>query len=442
MATTKKIQLSPQTDIGVWSTGVTEESARMASEVLQEDLEKHHVFFNEMGFHNHIVHHILTIYALGASPSEIKAAYDRNKAYQRPTLPVDESVVQSLHDKAKFKEYLGKEKNYPNFLEFFQREIEQKGVEKVLCEYVFSGDENAESMLARLFGGLLHPIIHFGFAIEFNQPALIAEALAQTTAHEEWTGPRFLWPAEKAAGGIGKPGKKTMLQLLEEARADKKLASSVLWEDGNKLRDGVLKRAPEEMIKYASQYRVSEDQIQEKFAEMVDVSVYFTSASQRPSKEVKFDFFYIHTVNSSIFYSKILALPFLDTRTKLRLLEWKGRMDLMMYISRNAPELYLDEITRYPIKSDWDTIITQSNRHPHDDGHLSKLVRALRNAESVCRPYEGQEKERGLKITGDSWLKIGNMVSDSVKGKGETTMWIRSTGFDEAWEQFEDRARL
>lgn len=52
MATTKKIQLSPQTDIGVWSTGVTEDSARMASEVLQEDLEKHHVFFNEMGFHS------------------------------------------------------------------------------------------------------------------------------------------------------------------------------------------------------------------------------------------------------------------------------------------------------------------------------------------------------------------------------------------------------
>lgn len=135
-------------------------------------------------------------------------------------------------------------------------------------------------------------------------------------------------------------------------------------------------------------------------------------------------------------------------------------MDLLMYISRNAPELYVDEITRYPITNDWDTIITQSNRHPHDDGHLSKLVRALRNAENVCRPYEGQEKERGLIITGDSWLKIGNMgkleplhraailgadwcvVNDSVKGKGENIMWIRSTGFDEAWAQFEDRARL
>lgn len=222
-----------------------------------------------------------------------------------------------------------------------------------------------------------------------------------------------------------------MLQLLEEARADKKLANSVHFEDGNKLRDGVLKRAPDEMIKYASQYTVSEEQMWERFVEMVDVSgeselfiptfqgsrsvlidcdiVYFTAASQRPSKQVKFDFFYIHTVNSSIFFTKILALDFLDTRTKLRLLEAKGRMDLMMYISRNAPELYLDEITKYPISNNWDALIVQGNRHPRDDGHLSKLVRALKNGESVCRPYEGRARELGLKITGDAWLRIGNM---------------------------------
>lgn len=54
MTTAKKIILSPTNDIGVWGTGVTEDSARTASEVLQEDLEKHHVFFNNMGFHSEL----------------------------------------------------------------------------------------------------------------------------------------------------------------------------------------------------------------------------------------------------------------------------------------------------------------------------------------------------------------------------------------------------
>lgn len=70
-------------------------------------------------------------------------------------MPTDEGVIQSLNDKAKFREALGKEKNYSNFLEFFQREIEQKGVERVLGEYLLAEDENAENMLARCFGGKL-----------------------------------------------------------------------------------------------------------------------------------------------------------------------------------------------------------------------------------------------------------------------------------------------
>ncbi|KAL4754496.1 hypothetical protein BDW72DRAFT_213913 [Aspergillus terricola var. indicus] len=440
MATARKVLLSPQSDTGVWSTGIAEPAAKTASAVLQENLEKHHVYFNDMGFHNHIAHQILTLYALGASPDEIQAAYDRNKTYQRQALPTHEDVVQSFHQKDKFMDALGKEKCYPDFLEFFQREIDEKGVEAVLSEYLFKQDENAESMMARLFGGLLHPIIHLGFGIEFDQPAIVAEALAQTAIHDDWTGPRFLFPAEKAAGGIGKPGRKTMLQLLEEAQANTKLANSVRFDDGNKLRDGVLKRAGKEMIKIAAQYTVSEEQIAEKYVEMVDVSVYFTAASQRPTKSVKFDFFYIHTVNSSIFFAKILSVPFLRTATKLRLLEMKGRLDLLMYISRNAPQLYLDEVTKYPINQTWESIIKQSIQHTHDDGHLVKLVRALKNGEAVCRPYEGQEREKGLKITGDSWLRVGNMVIDSVHGKGEEKMWVRSTGFDEAWDAVEDRA--
>ncbi|THC92268.1 hypothetical protein EYZ11_008250 [Aspergillus tanneri] len=269
MATARKILLSPS-DSGVFSSGIREDSARTANEVLQEDLEKHHVYFNDMGFHNHIVHHVLTIFALGASPEEIKAAYNKDKSYQRPALPADQTVIQSLYDKAEFQKCLGRHKNYPNFLAYFQQEMERKGVENVINEYLFSGDELAENLLSRLFGGLLHPLIHLGFGIEFDQPAIIAEALAQTAIHEDWMSPMFLWPAEKAAGGIGKPGKKTMVQILEEMRANKKLASSAHFNDANKMRDGVLQRAPEEMIRYAAEFTVSSDQLEEKLVEMID----------------------------------------------------------------------------------------------------------------------------------------------------------------------------
>lgn len=117
--------------------------------------------------------------------------------------------------------------------------------------------------------GFLHPLIHLGFGVEFNQPAIVAQALAQAAVHDSWIG-KLLIPAEKAAGGIGKRGTKTILQLLDEMRADKKLVESVQWLDGNKIREGILERAPDEMVKYASQYTVSAEQVEEKLAEMIN----------------------------------------------------------------------------------------------------------------------------------------------------------------------------
>jgi Questin oxidase-like len=104
---------------------------------------------------NHIVHHLLTIYALGATPAQLQRGYNVNADYQRPPVPLEPQVVQSMHDVEKFKQCLGNEKHYRDYLVFFQDEIEKKGWENVLNEYVFKGDERADDLLVRLFAGML-----------------------------------------------------------------------------------------------------------------------------------------------------------------------------------------------------------------------------------------------------------------------------------------------
>lgn len=44
---------------------------------------------------------------------------------------------------------------YTNFLLFFQNEIDNKGWQAVLREYLFQGDARSEDMLIRMFGGEL-----------------------------------------------------------------------------------------------------------------------------------------------------------------------------------------------------------------------------------------------------------------------------------------------
>jgi hypothetical protein len=197
-------------------------------------------------------------------------------SYQRPAQPLKESIVNDMHDPSRFKTYLGKEQYYHDFLVYFQQEIDKKGWQATLQEHLLSETELADDLLVRMYAGFLHPIIHLGFGIEFQQPAIIAEALAQAAVHDNWMASLF-YGCEKAANERrGKEdGTKTIIQILNECKKDEKLAKSVRIDDGNKIRDGILKRAPEEMVRYAAQYVVDEAELEQKTAEMINATGMF-----------------------------------------------------------------------------------------------------------------------------------------------------------------------
>ncbi|KZM27933.1 uncharacterized protein EKO05_0010063 [Ascochyta rabiei] len=443
MASGSRIHLEASQQPQYYVKCLTIESAKITSELLQANHEKHHIFFNKFGFHNHIAHHLLTLFALNATPKEIQQGYDTNVDYQRPPEPLKDSIVDDMHDPERFKTYLGKEQYYHDFLMFFQKEIDAKTWQEVLNEYVFARDERAEDLLSRMYAGFLHPIIHTGFGVEFQQPAIVAEGLAQACVHDKWMNSLFLGVEQAAEKNRSKGDRKTIVQLLEEVKKDDELSNAAHWEDGNKIRDGVMKRSPEKMVGIASQYTIREDDdLEEKTAEMINAAVYFTAAAQRPPHQVKFDFYYMHCVTSSVFFSNFLSSTnnFLTPATKRRLLEWKVWNDIVMYTSRHSPALHLSEITDYTPKqnSNWDEIILRVNKL-EDDGHASKLIRALANGQKSCQPYEDKP---GFVINEDMWRKIGHMAIDSVEA-GEPH-WTRSCGFDQAWKDvpLRDEAKL
>ena len=148
----------------------------------------------------------------------------------------------------------------------------------MLQEYLFSGTEVAEDLLVRMYAGFLHPIIHLGFGVEFKQPAIIAEALAQGAVHDSWIGELFVECERKVGDKEGKTGeknKKSIMQILEECRKDEKVRESARFSDANKIRDGIMKRAKEEMVAYAAQYVVEKD-VERATAEMIDAAGLFT----------------------------------------------------------------------------------------------------------------------------------------------------------------------
>lgn len=128
-------------------------SAEKTSNLLQQNFESFHVFWNFKGYHNHQVHYLLTAYALGANPDEIQTAFDKNVSYQRSRLPLDEGLVQKLSDERYFKSLTGNDTYFNDYTVFFQRKFEQEGWQKVVNQYVFSRSELADDLLVGLFAG-------------------------------------------------------------------------------------------------------------------------------------------------------------------------------------------------------------------------------------------------------------------------------------------------
>lgn len=132
----------------------------------------------------------------------------------------------------------------------------------------------------------------------------------------------------------------------------------------------------------------------------------------------------------------------LSTENKIRLLEWKVRLDITMYASRKCPDMRLDEIRDYKPKypSGWEGIEERVCNF-NDDGHAAKLIRALAHGQQICQPYEGKDSFR---VKHNDWLQMGHMAIDSVENteKFRVSTWVRSAGFEEAWKDIPLRSQL
>ncbi|KAI1819633.1 HypA protein [Xylaria intraflava] len=439
MATSRIINITTD-NTGLSHGKPSEAAAKKVTQLLQDDLEKHHCFFNQRGFHDHISHHLLSLYAIGGTAEQIQTAYDDNSHYQRSLPEARASEIEVLHDFEEAKKKLGNEAYYPDFLVFFQNEIDKKGWQAVLSEYLFKGDERSDDLLFRMFGGELtsafHPIIQLMFGIEWQQPAIIAMGLAQAAVHkDEMT--VFLQSSEAAAKASTAPMPE-ITSLYKEAAANEKLSTACRPGDFNKLPDGVIKRAFDDAVRISAKVNVKPEEVEEKTIEMYNAAIYIASgAAIRAGKEPRFDFFLMHHITVAPIFIAINAQPWIPTAVKARLLEWKIRLDILEYPARACPEVSLEKIISYVPKPETQKPLADLISRVqalHDDGHVSKLIRAIAICEEAGKPYEDKP---AMKIKGALWTKVNQLVVEGAEGDGPT--WVRDAGLAEAWKDIPDR---
>lgn len=431
-----QIRLSPKHPGIVRGVGaIPSGSLETASRLLQRNHDEHHIFWRDFAGHNHTVHNVLTSLALGATPAELQSAFEDNLPGQRPLPPADEEVICSFYDEAKFYEKIGDLTQYTNYMVFFETLIEERGWEDVVTEYCLSRSKVADAILTRMFDGAFHSIIHLGLGIEFGQASIIAEGLAQAAVHDHLGTDPFFVDAEKLANNSVYE-KHNLVDLFKEARANETIRTAARWDDFavTKMKKGVLGRSLKEMTQLAAKFRVAPEEVEERMAEMISCCAYMAGAPQREGKARKIDFFYMHDVTGSIFLTVLARQPWISTADKARMIEWKCRLDLAWYASCGVPELDERNISEYsggPADGmDWNRLYKAINAM-HDDGHVAKFVRALKNGEEVSQPFE--KDNPAFPVKGDMWLRLARMAYDATVGRPHEEKWIHFAGFDQAW---------
>ncbi|CAO3631229.1 unnamed protein product [Cunninghamella blakesleeana] len=419
--------------------GITPNKTKVAEGLLTKNNRIHHIFFNEKKFHNHLTHHILAAYSLGANEEQLEKIYAEHASYQRPLPP----LLNETFTRDNYLNHLGKAEAYTSYLRFFEKEIEEHGIINTVRRFVWSGD-----MLSRTLGGALHAIIHIGYGVEFSIPGQTAEglALAACTSSDLSSMIGDLPPISTSLVPIHaydilhdhhdeekveKKDTPTILEIVESIRNNKYFDDAVTSDDDLKLTKLLTQPHIHKVYDHVKQWIHdhrwdTRAAVNERLKELYTSIVLIYGASgfkvnDEHNQRVQLDFFLMHALTSSYFLH--VFAPHIHINEASSLIQAHLLTTLLYYVAMGRPPIQLDRLLAYKSPTlfrddqphDWLHVL--SSTLTEEDVHTVKAVRSIALADILY----GNDPN-GL---GDAYIKASQLTID-LHGK-----WTFGVGFDE-----------
>ena len=396
--------------------------------LIQKDAACHHLFFNDDGFHNHLVHQLLADYSLGADVLRLEKVYQDNALYQRPRRPDKSGFVWDSLD------CLGNDDYYTDYVNFFLEELQTTGIKRCVEHYIFEQDPKL-GMFARFFAGVYHPMIHLGYGIEFGIPLMVAEGLAWVAVHQgrfqKFFGPINTSNQEsnpEKHANLNRAYSLTALNIASSVYQDTRIDGRISWEDGDKYATVINTMADllQEHIQPWKPLAVLDGTqgLRAAATELQILAATLHAGPHRQGQETMLDFFLMHTLTSSLFlhcYVELLEPPYAAC-----LLQGKFAVDLAYYIAHGRPRLNMEQFADYSKLLSWDQIIAKAIAS--EDDHVPKAVRALIHASRY---------DKTKVFSFETYQAIASLtVNDQL-------YWsLDAIGFEEAWKGDREKTSL
>ncbi|KAG2222344.1 hypothetical protein INT45_009817 [Circinella minor] len=420
--------------------------------LIDKNHKEHHIFFNNDGFHNHLLHHYLSALSLGATNQRLQEIYDFHASYMRP-LPDAIHTIDLNSEKNDYQELFGNHDAYTSFLNFFTKEIKHHGMMDTIRKWVFRQDND---MLSRTIGGIYHPLIHLGYAVEFNLPNVAAEGLAlaaceddsllpflkaTTTTSSEVTGQSDESQKEDEQEYTSKSGTETFESIIAKVKNDSDLDGLVEFGDArSSFKIFTNDKAIAILGEYAAQWEYKDPQT--SLRELYIQSMLLYASTGIRGQEIKLDFFLMHCLTSM--HAMQVILPHLSSVQVERSLRFHVVQALLLYVRCGRPSLEIKSLQNYKAPgmnkdndNPWLDVVRQALNAR--DVHCIKAIRALALGQIIYRDAFNNNEDLWLKAA-QATLSVAGVHEDTTECENFTEETRRcwnfdGIGFEETWNE-------
>lgn len=360
--------------------GASEKSKLKVEQLIRANNHNYGFLFNNRKFHNHCPHHLVSAFFLGATPEQLTAIFEKEANDLTPWSDENDSELLD----SDWKTFLGNRNYEHEFFNFFSDKVNdsRRGWKPVARHFL-----NDEGLVRGLMGGLVHPAIHLGYAVEVDSPEIAIEALAMICTEYLEIGSNV--PTKSEQYITNDP-----YEIIDRIRNDDTL-NGKLSENVSLSTSENLKRFNAHVTQYTNELEFNDD-VKLMLDKFLHLATGIFAATYKDNEEPVFDFFLLHLLTGTHSLAEILLTPgekLISQQHTQALLRDLWIIYIVLYISGLRPLVKLERITKIEITSveaAWNETINLALTGPHRfDSHYVKAIRALLFAQEFTQDNTG-----------------------------------------------------
>lgn len=349
---------------------IHDKPSRTLKHLLKANHVNYAILYHNLEFNNHLPHILCSAYLLGANEDQLHHIYNNEiKELEEWT---DSPGEIDLHD---WRLFLGDKRYQRAYVDFFEDELALKhdyDWKTVAREFLFEG---SNPLINSVISGLGHPLIHLGYAFEFNNREIAMEALGEIASeydflHKYSDDPSYTKPSPYTST--------SPLEILQKISSDPRLDDT---RKGGQDELGRLFQTHEDIVlEYWNSWTITDPLKQFQNSQEAAVAVLTATVAQGAAN---YNFFLCHVLTTS--HAVRILLPSIPAKFHVPVVRQWWLLTIGVYITQLRPKIDNSPIETTALSDkDWKHISHLAITGPHrTDSHYVKAIRAMKEAAST-----------------------------------------------------------